>query len=48
MIIGAADVVFEVWHNGKKLSKDHPISVEWGEGAEMSGPWEKPQDILMR
>ena len=39
-IIGAADIGFQVWdHSGKrKLSNDRSIQVEWGEGAEMSGP----------
>ncbi|KAF1851560.1 uncharacterized protein K460DRAFT_270005 [Cucurbitaria berberidis CBS 394.84] len=27
--LGAADVVFELWHNGVKLSKDNSIKVEW-------------------
>lgn len=27
--IGPADISFELWHNGVKLSKDNPIKVEW-------------------
>ena len=27
--LGPADVRFELWHNGQKLSKDTPINVEW-------------------
>ena len=27
--LGAADLRFELWHNGQKLSKDNPIKVEW-------------------
>lgn len=27
--LGAADLRFELWHNGMKLSKDNPIKVEW-------------------
>ena len=27
--LGAADIRFELWHNGLKLSKDNPIKVEW-------------------
>jgi len=27
--LGAADIRFELWHNGQKLSKDNPIKVEW-------------------
>lgn len=27
--LGAADVSFELWHNGVKLSKDNSIKVEW-------------------
>ena len=40
VIIGAADILFEVWDSKgkKKLSTDRSIQVEWGEGAEMSGP----------
>ncbi|CAN9345166.1 unnamed protein product [Alternaria alternata] len=32
--LGAADVSFELWHNGVKLSKDNSIKVEW----QASGP----------
>ena len=27
--LGPADLRFELWHNGVKLSKDNPIKVEW-------------------
>jgi hypothetical protein len=27
--LGPADLRFELWHNGQKLSKDNPIKVEW-------------------
>jgi len=27
--LGAADIRFELWHDGQKLSKDNPIKVEW-------------------
>jgi hypothetical protein len=27
--LGPADIMFELWHNGVKLSKDKPIKVEW-------------------
>jgi hypothetical protein len=27
--LGPADVSFELWHNGVKLSKDNSIKVEW-------------------
>ncbi|KAF4629765.1 hypothetical protein G7Y89_g8382 [Cudoniella acicularis] len=27
--IGPADISFELWHGGQKISKDHPIKVEW-------------------
>jgi hypothetical protein len=27
--LGPADIRFELWHNGQKLSKDSPIKVEW-------------------
>ncbi|KAL8801041.1 MAG: hypothetical protein Q9182_004733 [Xanthomendoza sp. 2 TL-2023] len=29
VLIGPADVRFELWFNGQKLSKDRPIKVEW-------------------
>ncbi|KAF2497224.1 hypothetical protein BU16DRAFT_617235 [Lophium mytilinum] len=29
VIIGAADIRFELWFDGQKLSRDHPIRVEW-------------------
>lgn len=29
VIIGAADILFELWFNGRKLSKDNPMPVEW-------------------
>jgi hypothetical protein len=32
--LGPADVSFELWHNGVKLSKDNSIKVEW----QASGP----------
>jgi hypothetical protein len=33
-IMGDADVLFEAWINGRKISKDKPIPVEW---TDMSG-----------
>jgi len=27
--LGPADIRFELWHDGQKLSKDNPIKVEW-------------------
>jgi hypothetical protein len=27
--LAPADIRFELWHNGRKLSKDNPIKVEW-------------------
>jgi hypothetical protein len=27
--LGPADIRFELWHNGQKLSKDNSIRVEW-------------------
>ncbi|KAH8678627.1 hypothetical protein BGZ60DRAFT_555189 [Tricladium varicosporioides] len=27
--LGPADIQFELWHNGQKISNDHPIKVEW-------------------
>jgi hypothetical protein len=27
--LGPADITFELWHNGIKLSRDNPIKVEW-------------------
>lgn len=29
MNLGPADISFELWHNGVKLSKDNSIKVEW-------------------
>jgi hypothetical protein len=29
VVLGAADINFELWHSGQKLSKDNPIKVEW-------------------
>ncbi|KAL8705963.1 MAG: hypothetical protein Q9201_000957 [Fulgogasparrea decipioides] len=29
VLIGPADIRFELWFNGQKLSKDQPIKVEW-------------------
>ncbi|KAL9008107.1 MAG: hypothetical protein Q9173_006737, partial [Seirophora scorigena] len=29
VLIGPADVRFELWFDNQKLSKDHPIKVEW-------------------
>lgn len=31
--MGPADISFELWHDGVKLSKDKPIKVEWQESA---------------
>lgn len=27
--LAPADIRFELWHNGQKLSKDNPIKIEW-------------------
>lgn len=45
--IDVADLTFEVWCNGKKLSKNKRVRVEWKEGAEMTRPIkaEKVKDI---
>ncbi|KAE9379840.1 hypothetical protein N431DRAFT_552160 [Stipitochalara longipes BDJ] len=29
VVLGPADLRFELWHDGKKLSNDNPIRVEW-------------------
>jgi hypothetical protein len=29
VIIGPADISFELWFDGQKLSGDNPISVDW-------------------
>jgi hypothetical protein len=29
VVIGAADINFELWFDGEKISKDNPIKVEW-------------------
>ncbi len=36
--LGAADIRFELWHNGMKLSKDNPVKIEW-----YSAPAPEPQ-----
>jgi hypothetical protein len=36
--LGAADIRFELWHNGVKLSKDNPIKIQWH-----SAPAPEPQ-----
>ena len=28
-MLGPADILFELWHNGQKLSKDKSIKVDW-------------------
>jgi hypothetical protein len=33
--VGAADVLFELWHKGRKLSDDNPMPVDW---YDVSGP----------
>ena len=42
VVIEVANILFEVWCNGRKLSKDEPIQVQWKEGAKMS------KDIFVR
>jgi hypothetical protein len=39
--LGPADIRFELWHNGQKLSKDSPINVEWHAA---QAPPEPPMD----
>jgi len=29
VVIGAADINFELWFEGRKLSQDRPIPIEW-------------------
>lgn len=36
--IEVADILFEVWCNGIKLSEDQRIQVQWKEGAEAGRP----------
>ena len=36
--IEVADILFEVWCDGRKLSRDQRIDVQWKKGAEMSRP----------
>ena len=50
VIIEVANILFEVWCNGAKLSKDQPIQVRWKEGAEMARPVEvgKAKDTYVR
>ena len=31
VVIGSADVRFELWFDGQKMNKDSPIRVEWQE-----------------
>ncbi|KAL9074642.1 MAG: hypothetical protein Q9157_004316 [Trypethelium eluteriae] len=38
VIIGPADLRFELWFNGQKLSKDKPIKVEWASPTASSIP----------
>lgn len=38
--LGPADLSFELWHNGEKLSKDNTIKVEW----QAAPPPETPQN----
>ncbi|KAI9662318.1 MAG: hypothetical protein M1821_008485 [Bathelium mastoideum] len=38
VLIGPADLRFELWFNGKKLSKDKPIKVEWASPTASSVP----------
>lgn len=50
VIIEVADILFEVWCNGRKLSKDQRIDVRWKKGAEKSRPVgsSKSKDIFLR
>lgn len=38
VLIEVADILFEVWCDGRKLSKDQRIDVQWKKGAEKSRP----------
>jgi hypothetical protein len=40
--LGPADLSFELWHNGVKLSKDNTIKVEW----QAAPPPETPQNLV--
>ena len=51
VIINVADILFEVWCHGLKLSEDRRIKVQWKEGAKLSRPLDLPartRDILDR
>ena len=50
VIIEVADILFEVWCNGFKLSEDQRIDVQWKEGAESGRPTDtgRAKDILVR
>lgn len=40
--VGPADLTFELWHKGQKLSDDHePIRVTWDEDGAASAPQER-------
>lgn len=41
--LGPADLSFELWHNGVKLSKDNTIKVEW-QAAAPPDPHQSPVD----
>lgn len=40
--LGPADLSFELWHNGVKLSKDNTIKVEW----QAAAPPNLPQNVV--
>jgi hypothetical protein len=42
VIIGAADINFELWFQGQKLSADNPIVVEW---QSTSAPPVRPEEV---
>ncbi|KAL9120571.1 MAG: hypothetical protein Q9187_002873 [Circinaria calcarea] len=49
VIIEVANILFEVWYDGRKISKDQLIDIKWMEGAETSRRLEEgsTKDILV-
>ncbi|KAL9001081.1 MAG: hypothetical protein Q9188_005527 [Gyalolechia gomerana] len=46
VLIGPADVRFELWFNGQKLSRDRPIKVEWTQATATELPAEEVVEIV--
>ncbi|KAH8591554.1 hypothetical protein B0O99DRAFT_675246 [Bisporella sp. PMI_857] len=44
--LGPADIRFELWHNGQKMSKDQPIRVEWISAPAPAQPPTQPQSPI--